>query len=644
MDILCYDIQDGFTGSGAYVAGYFYPGDLYNTDHSNRSEIFYIDTYPAMGNGTTKDVSQVYSTLAHEFQHMVNYNQKVLVQGNTKGMDTWLNEGLSMAAEQIYDGHGLSDQVDYYNNSTSIQNGHSLLYWDYNGDTLSNYALSYLFVQYVKLQAGQGDRIFKEIIQDRASTYQAIEDIAKKYIDPNITFGKLMTDFRIACLLKQPTGLYGFKGDPFFNSLKDKFYSGQSANLRGGGAVVTVFNSSVGMTVPADKGQDITYNFFDIPGAEQPDPTPPASPIVNLVGDSDTQITGTAEPGTTVFAVVNQAEIGRTSNETGSFTIPIPKQPAGTVIQVYAKDAAGNTSPATSVIVIDETAPLPPIVHDVVDKDTTVTGQAEAGSKVEITANGTLIGSNITGTDGRFVVPIPVQKAGTELVITAIDQAGNRSQPTTTVVKDVTPPSKPVVNDVTDKDTKVTGTAEAGSVVEIKVNGKGIGTAVTGPDGKFTVKLAGALASGTQLSVTATDAAGNISKATTVIVAKTNPSGWVSKDGKWYYYEPTTSELKKGWYKVGGTWYYSDQNGIMQTGWLKQGSTWYYFNSNGAMQTGWEKIGTTWYYFQSSGAMQIGWLKLDKNWYYFNSSGTMVTGWVRISGKRYYFDRNGVLR
>ncbi|MCM3728909.1 DUF5011 domain-containing protein [Neobacillus cucumis] len=447
VNILCYDIQDGFSGSGGYVAGYFGAADLYNVSYSNHSEIFYIDTYPSMGMSSTKDVSNVYSTLAHEFQHMVNYNENVLIEGKSD-TDTWLDEGLSMAAEQIYLGKGLTDRIDYYNSSSSIQNGHSLLYWDYSGDVLSNYALSYLFAQYIKVQANQGDKIFREILTDPNSDYKAIEDVAKKYISSDITFGKLMTNFRMALLLKQSTGVYGFKDVSTFNTLKEKVYQGSNINLRGGGAIVAAFNSKDGLSIPANKGQDITYTIANIPGTGL-DTTPPASPNVNPVGDSDTQIKGTAEPNATVFAKVGQNQLGSTtSSNTGDFTISISKQPADTLIQVYAKDAAGNISTATNVTVKDVTAPAVPMVNIVSDRDGSVTGQAEAGSTVEVKVNSSLIGSGTTGTDGKFSVSIPTQKAGTKLMVTAKDKAGNTSE-----VKEisVTDAQRPIINGVFDK-------------------------------------------------------------------------------------------------------------------------------------------------------------------------------------------------
>ncbi|RWR04803.1 Ig-like domain-containing protein, partial [Siminovitchia fortis] len=356
INILCFDIQDGFYGYGGYIAGYFYSRDLYDVPGSNKSEIFYIDTYPLMGMGSTKDVSAAYDTLAHEFQHMVNFNQNVFVEKGPS-MDTWLNEGLSMAAEQIYSGQVLTNRIDYYNRSSSITAGHSLLYWDNNGDTLSNYSLSYLFGQYVKAQVGQGNRVFKEILADKNNDYKAVENVAKNYIDPSITFGKLMTNFRGALFLKEKTGVFGFKGDPGFNGLERKLYSGSSTFLRGGGAIVR--ESAGNNTIPAYKGDDITYTFFD----EQVDQTPPAKPVVQPVSDQDTSVKGTAEAGSTVFVKSGSRELGHsTAAADQTFSVTIPGQKSGTKLTIYAVDKAGNESDYVTITVIDKTPPDMPVV------------------------------------------------------------------------------------------------------------------------------------------------------------------------------------------------------------------------------------------------------------------------------------------
>ncbi|WHY91646.1 Ig-like domain-containing protein [Neobacillus cucumis] len=518
INILTYDIQDGFTGSGSYVGGYFWPGDLYNDSHSNRSEIFYIDTYPTMGS-SEKDVTKAYETLAHEFQHMVNFNQNVMMEGSNE-MNPWLNEGLSMAAEQIYAGVGLQNRIDYYNQSTSIQNGHSLLYWEDYGDILSNYALSYLFVQYVKIQANQGNRIFREILTDSKNNYQAIENVAKKYISPDMTFGKLMTDFRIALLLKEPTGLYGFKGNPFFDSLQKKIFTGSSAYLHGGGAVVTAYDQVKGWTPPTGKGQDVTYTLLDMSGAGDVDKTAPATPDVKKIADRDTNITGTAEPSATVYARAGKNEIGRTvSTPSGAFTMAIPKQKAGMIVNVYAEDAAGNVSKAAVVKVVDKTAPSF-TVNAVSNKSKEVTGKTEAGATITI-----VIGSakHVAAADskGNFKKGIPLQKAGVKLAITARDTAGNVSGIKTITVLDQIAPASPTVNKISNKTRTLSGKTEAKATITVTI-GKKQYTVKANAKGNFKVTIPLQKA-GAKLTVAAQDAAGNISAAKKMTVVDKIP-------------------------------------------------------------------------------------------------------------------------
>ncbi|WP_148347763.1 Ig-like domain-containing protein [Bacillus rubiinfantis] len=516
INILIYDIQDGFFGSGGYVAGYFWAGDLYNISGSNKSEIFYIDTYPTMGS-SQKDVTQAYETLAHEFQHMVNFNRNVLVENSTTNMDTWLNEGLSMAAEQVYKGIGLQDRIDYYNSSSAIQNGHSLLYWDDDGDTLSNYSLSYLFVQYVKKQAGRGDAIFKEIVTDSDNNYKAIEDVAKKYISPDMTFGKLMTDFRIALLRKDPNGLYGFKGDPFFDSLQAKVYSGNSLNLRGGGAVVTTYDPALGLSVPANKGQDVTYTLLaanDSGETGTNDSTPPNAPVVSSVTDSDIYINGTAEPSATVYAVTEKGEIGRTtSRSSGSFTIQIPKQTAGTTIDVYAQDTAGNVSEAAHVIVKDVTAPAVPKVDPVSDKSKQVTGSSEAKAIITVTI-GKAVYSSTAEANGKFKINIPLQKAGVKVSVTASD-GKNISKATVVTVQDKTAPTFSV-NEFSNKSKELTGKAEPGVILTAIIGSKKY-PAVADGKGYFKITI-GTQKAGTKITIMAQDTAKNISSPKVITV------------------------------------------------------------------------------------------------------------------------------
>ncbi|MGI2327562.1 cell wall-binding repeat-containing protein [Planococcus sp. YIM B11945] len=264
VSILVYNIQDGFEGSGGYVAGYFYSQDLYQVAESNMSEVFYMDTYPTMGySKAAYNVKKSFSTLAHEFQHMVNYNENVLIEDNPE-MELWLNEAMSMAAEQMYLGAPLMDRIEYYEQSEAIANGHSLLYWDDAGDTLSNYSLSYLFGQYLRIQSGQNEKVYKELLMNTKEDEAALKEIIQKYIKADKTLGQFLTDFRYALLVNEPTGLYGFNGEPALSKIAAPLYKGTlPRTMRGGGALNVPVTDVKNVKTPADKGKSVQYRLVD---------------------------------------------------------------------------------------------------------------------------------------------------------------------------------------------------------------------------------------------------------------------------------------------------------------------------------------------------------------------------------------------
>ncbi|WHY77408.1 Ig-like domain-containing protein [Neobacillus sp. WH10] len=336
------------------------------------------------------------------------------------------------------------------------------------------------------------------------------------------------------------------------------------------------------------------------------DTTPPEKPRVNQVTDQDTVVTGEAEPGSTVSVSGSNLEKSTIAGADGRFSVDIPLREAGTSITVIVWDQSGNRSPAVSVTVADVTPPEKPVVNEVKDTDTTVTGLVEAYSTVVVKANYTVIGS-VTAyytKDGKispFTVIIPAQKAGTVLTITTTDRSGNVS-PTATVTVVKTRPSGWVEEN---------GQKYYYDPVTFE---RKTGWYRLGRDWYYFHKTTGAMA-----------------------------TGWMYDGTAWYYLN-SDGAMQTGWLKSGSTWYYLNGSGAMKTGWLKSGSTWYYLNSSGAMATGWQMVGRTWYYFNSGGAMQTGWLKSGGAWYYLNSSGAMVTGWASISGKWYYFKGNGALQ
>ena len=94
--------------SGRIILGYFFGADLLprgpSNPGSNEAEVFY-GLVPDPGNTQctiSKDEANIRlpTTFIHEFQHMISFNQHVLVR-NGSSEDTWLNEGLSHFAEEL---------------------------------------------------------------------------------------------------------------------------------------------------------------------------------------------------------------------------------------------------------------------------------------------------------------------------------------------------------------------------------------------------------------------------------------------------------------------------------------------------------------------------------------------------------------
>src|SRR6266540_2139494 len=93
--------------SSGYIAGFFFPGDLepgFSTNYNN-GEVFYSIVADSTGTLScahkNSDVNRVTPvTFTHEFQHMINFAEHVLVK-NGNYEDGWLDEGLSKYAEEI---------------------------------------------------------------------------------------------------------------------------------------------------------------------------------------------------------------------------------------------------------------------------------------------------------------------------------------------------------------------------------------------------------------------------------------------------------------------------------------------------------------------------------------------------------------
>ena len=92
--------------TNSVILGYFFGLDLLpSQSHSNDGEVFYGLVPGTVVGGCSVDEAFALGNLPgvfiHEFQHMISFNQHVLVRSSTSAEDTWLNEGLSHYAEEL---------------------------------------------------------------------------------------------------------------------------------------------------------------------------------------------------------------------------------------------------------------------------------------------------------------------------------------------------------------------------------------------------------------------------------------------------------------------------------------------------------------------------------------------------------------
>ena len=280
LHMLYYNIDDGWQPGQGYIAGFFSSGDYYN----NGLPILNIDTYPGVfyqeSNGTThKRMDDTYSTMVHEYQHLINFS-------NTSGMSTWLNECFSAAAEEIcYPGSSVVNRIQSWENyyygydwlnppsefayqpSFQLHNGYSLYDWDNNlGDVLALYAQVSFFAQY--LYSRFGNSIYKQISNSWKNSQNETTAITSA---TGVSCSELAKCFRVALTANatqnQYNGIYGFKVqsgyDPAnyhnvqnpWSLLAPIVFTGSGCSVKGGGSItVKPVNGVYYPPVDADSG------------------------------------------------------------------------------------------------------------------------------------------------------------------------------------------------------------------------------------------------------------------------------------------------------------------------------------------------------------------------------------------------------
>lgn len=214
ITVLMSCVVNRMSGSGGIVTGFFFPGDLYQRSDSNPAsngqEIFYTLVPDPEGRCGTPISSDFVVTnilpgvLAHEFQHMVSFNQHLFVHGGSSE-EPWLNEALSHFAEDITGfGNENPSRVKLYLSQpsrTSIVPNSS--------PTLAERGGAYLFLRYLYEQNGNGDAFINKLI---ATDKTGVANLEAAF-GGSEKFADFMNRWAIALALSET----GLTSDPRYN-------------------------------------------------------------------------------------------------------------------------------------------------------------------------------------------------------------------------------------------------------------------------------------------------------------------------------------------------------------------------------------------------------------------------------------------
>lgn len=225
INIVIYDIGTDYDSSNQCgVLGYFYAKDYFtkltnsNTviDYSNQGKYFYIDAPYAASKVKDSDgktqytLSTTISTLAHEFQHMINFGVKNIEKDLSP--DTSYNEMLSMLCEDMMSSQlGLDDdenvraeRLPYFNTSYMLS---GIREYRDDGAAALSYSTSYGFGSWLCRQYG-GAALVKEIMSNDYVDNDSIVNAVNTLNGKSYTFDDLFKQFLVACVDKNGTKGY----------------------------------------------------------------------------------------------------------------------------------------------------------------------------------------------------------------------------------------------------------------------------------------------------------------------------------------------------------------------------------------------------------------------------------------------------
>ncbi len=180
-----------FTRMDYNIGGYFNPNDEYlkaqvEGERSNESEMIYLNP-DFLGSG------KVEGFLAHEFQHMIYWNEKTRLTGLVD--EVWLNEARSELASSI-----VESQLnrEFEDGTLNVRKKDFLSgYYDSVADWRNanrDYATANLFAQYLRDHFGTG--LFRRMNASRKIGMNSLDSVLRR--EENIALGGAFTNWTLA--------------------------------------------------------------------------------------------------------------------------------------------------------------------------------------------------------------------------------------------------------------------------------------------------------------------------------------------------------------------------------------------------------------------------------------------------------------
>ncbi|MBC2117882.1 Ig-like domain-containing protein [Listeria booriae] len=306
------------------------------------------------------------------------------------------------------------------------------------------------------------------------------------------------------------------KGEPNSNVVikNDNAQIGSGTTDASGNYSIQIPKQAYGATITAT----ITSSLELTSSASQTvSQAPIGTPYIDPLTSKSTTASGVGDPGASIVFKANGISYSTTVNASGTWSVNIPRQNAYSLVEATAT-LNGATAKASKLV--GNAEPSTPVLDNVTNKSTSVTGKGDRGNTItiKVTTNGSNVSYTGTVDDfGTFSVKIDTPEAGATVEAIAKDSDNDVSQKATKTVLDVIAPDAPSVNAVKDTDTIISGTGEANCDVAVKLPSGGIIEGRTNSQGVFSITIP-KQAVGANIEVSLTDAAGNKGTATTVTV------------------------------------------------------------------------------------------------------------------------------